>query len=45
VNLNGTDLPFTREANPYRTGAAEIPMAAVLERLTGASNRLTVSIG
>ena len=28
VNLNGDDLPFTREANPYRTGAAEIPMPA-----------------
>ena len=34
VKLNGADLPFTRGANPYRTGAAEIPMSAVRERLT-----------
>jgi cellobiose phosphorylase len=45
VNLNGIDLPYTRGANPYRTGAAEIPMAAVQERLTAGTNRLTVYIG
>jgi cellobiose phosphorylase len=45
VSLNGTDLPFARGINPYRTGAAEVPMAAVRERLTAGTNRLTVNIG
>jgi cellobiose phosphorylase len=45
VKLNGADLPHTRAANPYRTGAAEIPMSAVRERLTTGTNRLTVHIG
>ena len=45
VSLNGSDLPFTRSANPYRTGAAEIPMGAVRERLTAGTNRLTVQLG
>jgi 1,2-beta-oligoglucan phosphorylase len=45
IVLNGADLPFTRGANPYRTGAAEVPIAAVRERLTSGTNRLTVHIG
>ncbi len=45
VNLNGADLPYTRGVNPYRTGAAEIPMSAVRERLKAGTNRLTVRIG
>jgi cellobiose phosphorylase len=45
VNLNGADLPFARGANPYRTGAAEIPMAAFREYLIEGTNRLTVHIG
>jgi 1,2-beta-oligoglucan phosphorylase len=45
INLNGADLPYSRGTNPYRTGAAQIPMAAVLERLTVGTNRLTVRIG
>jgi cellobiose phosphorylase len=45
VNLNGADLPCTRGANPYRSGAAEVPMGAVRERLTAGTNRLTVHIG
>jgi cellobiose phosphorylase len=45
VKLNGADLPYTRGANPYRPGAAEIPMSAVRERLTAGTNRLTVNIG
>ena len=45
VSLNGVELPYTRGANPYRTGAARIPMAAVLEGLTAGTNRLTVHIG
>ena len=42
VKLNGADLPNTRGINPYRRGAAEIPMSAVRERLTAGTNRLTV---
>jgi 1,2-beta-oligoglucan phosphorylase len=45
VSLNGAALPFTRGANPYRTGAAEIPMGAVRERLASGTNRLVVHIG
>jgi cellobiose phosphorylase len=45
VKLNGTDLPCTRGANPYRTGAAEIPMSSLKKRLTPGTNRLTVYIG
>jgi len=45
VKLNGADLPYTRGANPYRTAAAEIPMSAVLERLTAGANRLNVHMG
>jgi 1,2-beta-oligoglucan phosphorylase len=45
VNLNGQDLPFTRGANPYRTGAAEIPMKAVRERLCEGANRMIVHLG
>ena len=45
VKLNGADLPYTRGANPYRMGAAEIPMSAVRQRLTAGTNRLTVQLG
>ena len=45
MTLNGSDLAFIRQANPYRTGAAAIPMAGVLENLTETINRLRVQIG
>jgi cellobiose phosphorylase len=45
VTLNGTELSFTREANPYRTGGAEVPMTEVLERLTAGTNTLLVCLG
>jgi 1,2-beta-oligoglucan phosphorylase len=45
VKLNGADLQFTRGENPYRTGAAEVPMAMVLERLTNGMNRLSIELG
>jgi 1,2-beta-oligoglucan phosphorylase len=44
VILNGQELSFTREANPYRTGAAEVPMTAVLERLTVGTNELVICL-
>jgi cellobiose phosphorylase len=45
VTLNGQELSFTREANPYRTGGAEVPMAEVLERLTVGTNELRLCLG
>jgi cellobiose phosphorylase len=45
VNLNGADLPFSRGANPYRIGAAEVPMAAVRARLIAGVNRLRIQVG
>ncbi|MGD9541432.1 MAG: cellobiose phosphorylase [Methylocystis sp.] len=44
VNLNGADLPFERRANPYRLGAAEIPIEAALSRITEGVNRLSLTI-
>ena len=45
VTLNGKELAFTREANPYRTGGAEVPMAAVLEQLTAGTHAWRVGLG
>jgi cellobiose phosphorylase len=45
ITLNGKELSFTREANPYRTGGAEVPMAEVLEWLTAGTNELLVCLG
>jgi len=44
INLNGTDLAFTRDPNPYRPGAARIPLDAITGLLTENTNRLTVVI-
>jgi cellobiose phosphorylase len=44
VILNDVDLPFSRGRNPYRLGAAEVPMAAVRDRLMDGGNRLTINI-
>jgi len=45
VELNDRELPFTRGANPYRTGAAEVPMGAVRAALQAGMNRLVVRLG
>jgi cellobiose phosphorylase len=45
VNLNGADLQFTRGENTYRSGAAEIPMAMVRERLRDGVNQLSIELG
>jgi 1,2-beta-oligoglucan phosphorylase len=45
VQLNGVELPFTRNTNPYRTGAAEIPVETVLQHVNKGSNLLTVHVG
>jgi cellobiose phosphorylase len=45
VDLNDRPLPFTRGANPYRTGAAEVTMDAVRAALQTGVNRLVVRLG
>jgi 1,2-beta-oligoglucan phosphorylase len=45
VELNGHSLAFTRGTNPYRTGAAEVPMQSVQSVLQPTGNRLTVRVG
>jgi 1,2-beta-oligoglucan phosphorylase len=45
VTLNGEKLPFTREANAHRRGAVRVPAGAVLDRLTGSRNTLTIDLG
>jgi cellobiose phosphorylase len=42
VKLNGVDLDFIRENNPYRSGAARISMDAIVARLTGNADQLAV---
>jgi cellobiose phosphorylase len=44
VRLNGDKLPFKRSENPYRIGAALVPMVAVRERLTTGINQLAVDL-
>ena len=44
INLNGTDLEFVREDNPYRTGAARVSMESIVSKLTGTKDTLTVSL-
>jgi cellobiose phosphorylase len=45
LRLNGAKLPFTRAANPYRTGGAVVAMAEVRARLHEGGNELAVAIG
>ncbi len=44
VTLNGTALPFDREANPYRAGGVEVSMAAVRGVLTDSANVLEIGL-
>jgi hypothetical protein len=45
LSLNGDNISFERGENPYRIGAARVPMAAVRERLTTGANQLAVDLG
>jgi cellobiose phosphorylase len=45
VALNGEQLPFACAANPHRRGAARVPAAAFLERLTRSPSSLTIDLG
>ena len=42
LQLNGSELSFTRGQNPYRIGAAEVAMPMLLERLLPGENHLRV---
>jgi cellobiose phosphorylase len=44
LTLNGTDLSFRREPNPYRVGGAEVSMAALSQRLSAGENTLQVQL-
>ena len=45
IELNGRTLRFEREHNPYREGAARVPVAAVADALQAKKNRLKISVG
>jgi len=45
IVLNGERLPFTREPNPHRLGAARVSTGAVLDRLTRKRNTLAIDLG
>lgn len=42
IDLNGQDLGFIREENPYRPGGARIAMDRITRALTGVGDRLAV---
>jgi cellobiose phosphorylase len=45
VRLNGADLHFTREPNPYHTGGVRIPMATINAGMTGDGDQLVIELG
>ena len=45
VNLNGVELAFVREENPYRPGAARIAMDALVGAMAEGGNYLTIRLG
>lgn len=45
VELNGTALTFAREPNPYRTGAAVVPIADLRNGLGQRQNVLRIAVG
>jgi cellobiose phosphorylase len=45
IELNGRALTFEREHNPYREGAARVPIKAVTDALQAKRNRLEIALG
>ena len=43
--LDGTELAFEREPNPYRTGGAAVARAALEAALQGGSRTLVIELG
>jgi cellobiose phosphorylase len=44
LTLNGAEVAFEREANPYRMGAAQVSMAAMSQLLNEGANTLLVQL-
>jgi hypothetical protein len=42
--LNGRPLAFEREHNPYRDGAAHVPIKAVMDALQAKKNTLEIAL-
>jgi hypothetical protein len=42
IELNGRTLTFEREHNPYRDGAARLPIKAVTDALQAKKNSLKI---
>ena len=45
MELNGASLVFTREENPYRSGAARVSMDVITNWLTGSGDRMVIDLG
>lgn len=45
IRMNGRELTFTRETNPYRLGAVRVSMDLVISELTGEGDTLIVDVG
>ena len=45
VEIDGKDLAFGREINPYRTGAARVPLAQLRSALSAKQSVLRVAVG
>jgi cellobiose phosphorylase len=45
VEVNGDDVALTHDANPYRTGAARIDRAALLDKLNLPDNTIHIKLG
>ena len=45
IELNGRVLAFERAQNPYREGAARVPLAALQNALKKNRNEMKISLG
>jgi cellobiose phosphorylase len=45
VTINGTEMEFRRDHNPYRPGGVRIPRTDVHPLLTNGANRIIISVG
>jgi cellobiose phosphorylase len=45
VHANGASVQFSREANPYRKGAARVPLSELKRLLTAKQNTIRVVVG
>ena len=45
VQINGRSLPLTHDPNPFRTGAARLPLVMFRSRLVEGDNAVSVRLG